>query len=526
LRHGSVSSFLRDLLVQQIKETYTSEGPTVLNKRATERINTKAQLESNEYSVEKEANIRATARDAPSKTPNYAVAYETVLVPHKRHTKQLLIGLQKTCRRKACSESMHVATTHAQIMLASQSDSQPGSICHLRLYVTERFDKEAWRSSGDGEDWWRQHEEEFPGLSRLAKEVLHIPATSVPSERVYSVAGDIVTATRSRLAPDLKMSRQIGLKRQKYSSSVLEEAAGLVWAKSISLNKAAKTYGVPKTTLQNAVHYGGHKVGHEESRIADWAVNMARIGYGCTRQRFSYNPLEGFEEAALGRSESGWMDSEVFCNWLENGFQEAGLFPLDPDVVAKSVKLEPSKIFGSLEKSISNDTQQSTVTEPEWCTNVNTMENEPESTVFEESEIQTPVNGDTTMPKETEQQTEQANANANTSPFSKHLVKLTPKSSDSKSKVARKISMPKAITRFAYRKLMEEKRAQKEEEKQEKARRKAERIHTRKIKEKEKAKRKAEAKHRKRAEDKQKKLEMRERLLKSLRSQTSNPTMH
>ena len=37
-------------------------------------------------------------------------------------------------------------------------------------------------------------------------------------------------------------------------------------------------------------------------------------------QRFSYNPLEGFEEAALGRSENGWMDSEVFIGWLVNVF--------------------------------------------------------------------------------------------------------------------------------------------------------------------------------------------------------------
>ncbi|WAR15295.1 hypothetical protein MAR_005400 [Mya arenaria] len=57
-------------------------------------------------------------------------------------------------------------------------------------------------------DWWRQHEEEFPRLSRLAKEVLYIPATSFPSERVFSVAGDIVTATRSRLAPDLYFKMQ------------------------------------------------------------------------------------------------------------------------------------------------------------------------------------------------------------------------------------------------------------------------------------------------------------------------------
>ncbi|WAR05473.1 hypothetical protein MAR_020842 [Mya arenaria] len=51
--------------------------------------------------------------------------------------------------------------------------------------------------------WWRSHENDYPNLSRLAKHTLHIPATSVASERVFSVAGDVVTATRSRLAPDM-----------------------------------------------------------------------------------------------------------------------------------------------------------------------------------------------------------------------------------------------------------------------------------------------------------------------------------
>jgi len=47
-------------------------------------------------------------------------------------------------------------------------------------------------------------------------------------------------------------------------------------------------------------------------------------------KRFSYNPLEGFEEAALGRSETGWIDSEVFNQWLENVFI--------PGVEARNVK--------------------------------------------------------------------------------------------------------------------------------------------------------------------------------------------
>ena len=33
-------------------------------------------------------------------------------------------------------------------------------------------------------------------------------------------------------------------------------------------------------------------------------------------QRFSFEPLDGFEDAHMGRSETGWMDSELFCHWL------------------------------------------------------------------------------------------------------------------------------------------------------------------------------------------------------------------
>ena len=50
-------------------------------------------------------------------------------------------------------------------------------------------------------DWWRQHETHLPRLARLAKKYLSVPSTSVPSERVFSKAGQLVSARRAKLNP-------------------------------------------------------------------------------------------------------------------------------------------------------------------------------------------------------------------------------------------------------------------------------------------------------------------------------------
>lgn len=34
-------------------------------------------------------------------------------------------------------------------------------------------------------------------------------------------------------------------------------------------------------------------------------------------QGFYFNPLDGFEDAAFGRLETGWVDPEIFCQWLK-----------------------------------------------------------------------------------------------------------------------------------------------------------------------------------------------------------------
>ena len=68
-------------------------------------------------------------------------------------------------------------------------------------------------------EWWKEHEKDFPTLSKLAKKYLSIPATSVPSERLFSDAGNQVTQKRTRLSPDL-VSQMLFLKRNSELISV------------------------------------------------------------------------------------------------------------------------------------------------------------------------------------------------------------------------------------------------------------------------------------------------------------------
>jgi hypothetical protein len=50
--------------------------------------------------------------------------------------------------------------------------------------------------------WWRVNHHTYPNLAKLARKYLCIPATSAPSERVFSQAGLTIANARARLLPD------------------------------------------------------------------------------------------------------------------------------------------------------------------------------------------------------------------------------------------------------------------------------------------------------------------------------------
>ena len=71
-------------------------------------------------------------------------------------------------------------------------------LCELNSYKNCRF------SASEKEkinvlSWWQKNQKEFPHLFQLVRSNLHIPATSVPSERIFSLAGYIVRDRRSRI---------------------------------------------------------------------------------------------------------------------------------------------------------------------------------------------------------------------------------------------------------------------------------------------------------------------------------------
>lgn len=60
--------------------------------------------------------------------------------------------------------------------------------------------------------WWKCHETSFPIISKLARKYLAIPASTAPSERVFSTAKNILQKKRWRLLPN-RLSKCIFLNK-------------------------------------------------------------------------------------------------------------------------------------------------------------------------------------------------------------------------------------------------------------------------------------------------------------------------
>ena len=51
-------------------------------------------------------------------------------------------------------------------------------------------------------EWWNKHKHSFSNLSRMTHKYLRMVAASIPSERLFRCAGNVVTSKRSTLKPE------------------------------------------------------------------------------------------------------------------------------------------------------------------------------------------------------------------------------------------------------------------------------------------------------------------------------------
>ena len=82
-------------------------------------------------------------------------------------------------------------------------EDNPNGMCfygdwqrELNLYCAEgRADK-----STNILEWWRSHKTTYPNLARMARDYLCLPATSVPSERLFSRGSLTIRKHRNQLS--------------------------------------------------------------------------------------------------------------------------------------------------------------------------------------------------------------------------------------------------------------------------------------------------------------------------------------
>lgn len=161
-----------------------------------------------------DSTLLASLLDPRSKTM-YGWSFEL------QEAAKLLLNLEyKEFKNNEIPEQAHQPTTTTQITptqsFASKIFGPPQTPLsstnnEVRYYLDNTNTPQAFPDI-DIYQWWVDNKEKFPILFKIARKYLGIPATSVPSERLFSDAGNQISSERNRLKPET-VSELLFLKR-------------------------------------------------------------------------------------------------------------------------------------------------------------------------------------------------------------------------------------------------------------------------------------------------------------------------
>jgi hypothetical protein len=94
-------------------------------------------------------------------------------------------------------------TANSDMFLLKTTISNEMNLYNLTMKQIASLDHDV-----DPFDWWRANRGTFPHLAKVARKWLSVPASSTPTERVFSIAGLMDSAKRSNLHPK-KLGEQV-----------------------------------------------------------------------------------------------------------------------------------------------------------------------------------------------------------------------------------------------------------------------------------------------------------------------------
>ena len=145
----------------------------------------------------KKVSVLATALDARFRTLKFLTEDQKLAV--RAELLSLMTAADGESNSTVSPPSPKRQKTAFDILLGEQDEGENTSIeDELHRYFTEKV---APRNSNPLE-WWKQNSFRFPVLTKVARLILCIPATSTSSERLFSTAGLTVTKLRSCLKPE------------------------------------------------------------------------------------------------------------------------------------------------------------------------------------------------------------------------------------------------------------------------------------------------------------------------------------